>query len=81
MVQAQPVALAQNPSNFTGLGTTENQSLGTRTPLPCTINTFGYGTDHDAALLKKIADHGQGMYYYIDSTKAISESFADCLGI
>ncbi|ELR19543.1 von Willebrand factor type A domain containing protein [Acanthamoeba castellanii str. Neff] len=30
-------------------------------PLPCTINTFGFGTDHDATLLKKIADHGQGI--------------------
>lgn len=49
-------------------------------PLPCTINTFGFGTDHDATLLKKIADHGQGMYYYINSTPSIAEAYADCLG-
>jgi hypothetical protein len=48
-------------------------------PLPCTINCFGFGADHQADLLKKIADHGQGMYYYIDSTAAIAEAFADCL--
>lgn len=29
----------------------------------------------------KIADHGQGMHFYIDSTTmAIAESSADCLG-
>ena len=53
---------------------------GKEEPLPCTLYTFGFGADHDASLLKKIADHGQGMYYYIDSTQAIAESYADCLG-
>jgi len=82
-VALQPVAQAQNPTDFSGAvpeEETEKRKACEDLPLPCTINTFGFGADHDATLLKKIADHGQGMYYYIDSTKAIAEAFADCLG-
>jgi hypothetical protein len=85
-VALQPVAQAQNPTDFSGAETEETEEEEKKKkvcedlPLPCTINTFGFGADHDATLLKKIADHGQGIYYYIDSTKAIAEAFADCLG-
>jgi hypothetical protein len=90
------VAQAQNPADFGGLSPASGEQLKKKTtpppeekkrstasedlPLPCTINTFGFGADHDATLLKKIADHGQGMYYYINSTPSIAEAYADCLG-
>jgi len=47
---------------------------------PCTIFTFGYGTDHDAAVLQKIATIGGGVYYYVQSEEMIAGAFADCLG-
>jgi len=46
----------------------------------CTVNTFGFGSDHDAKMLKEISDAGEGMYYYIENEDAIAGSFADCLG-
>jgi len=58
----------------------EKKELGDRLPLPCTINSFGFGQDHNADLLKQLADHGSGLYYYIESKEKIAESFADCLG-
>lgn len=47
---------------------------------PCTIFTFGFGEDHNAQMLKDVADAGKGMYYYVQSEAAIVESFGDCLG-
>jgi len=52
--------------------------LGTETKH--TVFTFGFGADHNPSLLKAIADAGQGMYYFIEETKDIGVSFADCLG-
>jgi len=49
-------------------------------PVPCTVYTFGYGTSHNANMLKAICDVGGGIYYYIENESAISDSFADCLG-
>ena len=46
----------------------------------CTLNTFGFGTDHNATMLKEMADAGEGMYYFIKDTDSIATSFADCLG-
>lgn len=46
----------------------------------CTIFTFGFGSDHDADLLRGLAQVGKGMYYYLESTESIPSSFADCLG-
>jgi hypothetical protein len=44
------------------------------------VYTFGFGSDHDANLLKQVAEVGHGMYYYIEDTTKIAVSFADCLG-
>jgi len=55
-------------------------STGAETKLPCTVNTFGYGSDHDPTLLKGIADEGSGVYYFIKTNKDVPEAFADCLG-
>eukprot|EP01119_Soliformovum_irregulare_P023282 TRINITY_DN8112_c0_g1_i3.p1 TRINITY_DN8112_c0_g1~~TRINITY_DN8112_c0_g1_i3.p1 ORF type:complete len:459 (+),score=96.12 TRINITY_DN8112_c0_g1_i3:85-1377(+) len=49
-------------------------------PIPCSINTFGYGADHDPNLLKGLADAATGVYYYVAKNKDIPEAFADCLG-
>jgi hypothetical protein len=48
--------------------------------LPGTINCFGFGSDHDPNMLKEIAQHGGGIYYFIQNNDNIPEAFADCLG-
>ena len=45
-----------------------------------TINTFGFGSDHNASMLKRISDAGEGMYYFIEDSSSISATIADCLG-
>lgn len=45
-----------------------------------TIYTFGFGSDHDGNLLTAISNAANGVYYFINSTEKIAESFADCLG-
>ena len=42
--------------------------------------TFGYGAEHDADLLRAVADAGNGLFYYVDNTDSIPESYCDCLG-
>lgn len=44
------------------------------------IHTLGFGADHDADLLQKIADAGSGNYYFIESPDEIPTAFADVLG-
>jgi len=48
--------------------------------IPCTINTFGLGTGHNALLLKALAENGRGMYAFIEKSDQIAETFAECLG-
>lgn len=48
--------------------------------MPCTINTFGFGTGHNAALLQAISERGRGMYAFIETTDSIADTFAECLG-
>jgi len=49
-------------------------------PLPGTINTFGYGADHNPTILKTIAQKSDGVYFYVETPEEIPKSFADCLG-
>lgn len=42
--------------------------------------TFGFGSEHDADALHNIAEAGNGLFYYIDNSDSIPESFCDCLG-
>lgn len=44
------------------------------------IHTVGFGKDHDAELLQKIAGAGNGNYYFIESPDEIPTAFADVLG-
>jgi len=67
---ARKAALPQN----------SKQSKSEIVPLPCTINTFGYGSDHDPLLLKSIAEKGNGVYFYVEQPNEIPKHFADCLG-
>jgi uncharacterized protein YegL len=44
------------------------------------LHTFGYGADHDASLLRKIATAGNGSYYFVEGVDDIRSAFGDCLG-
>lgn len=48
--------------------------------LACTINTFGFGKDHNESLLESIAENGRGMYAFIENGDMIADTFAECLG-
>jgi len=47
---------------------------------PCSIHTFGYGSDHDAGLLKAISDQAHGVYYFLENKDSIPQAFGDCIG-
>ena len=40
-----------------------------------TINTFGYGSDHDAIMMDDIARQKDGTFYYIDKLDMVEKSF------
>jgi Mg-chelatase subunit ChlD len=44
-----------------------------------TINTFGYGNDHDAKLMMNISRLSDGNFYYVDDIHLIDECFLGCL--
>ena len=44
------------------------------------IFTFGYGADHNAAMLRELSDSSGGLYYYVPSIDAVPIAFGDCLG-
>lgn len=46
----------------------------------CSINAFGFGHDHDSALLSEIAKSTSGMYYHIKNGDTLAGAFANCLG-
>jgi len=46
----------------------------------CSIFTFGYGAEPDPVYLKEISEEANGVYYHIDTPKAIPLAFSDCLG-
>eukprot|EP01083_Nonionella_stella_P014963 41901_1 len=46
----------------------------------CSINTFGFGKDHNTSLLEGIAERGNGMYSFIETEDLIAETFAEALG-
>eukprot|EP01060_Flectonema_neradi_P021561 TRINITY_DN2928_c0_g1_i1.p1 TRINITY_DN2928_c0_g1~~TRINITY_DN2928_c0_g1_i1.p1 ORF type:complete len:385 (+),score=85.26 TRINITY_DN2928_c0_g1_i1:126-1157(+) len=65
-----------NPSRLTKM---VQQELG----VPHTdvrIYTFGLGADHDANLLRNVAEAGDGFYYYLSNINDIGPAFAECLG-
>jgi len=45
-----------------------------------TINTFGFGNDHDPQLMSDIADLRDGNFYFVEKLDTVDEAFVDCLG-
>ena len=45
-----------------------------------TINTFGYGSDHDPKLMSAIAQLKDGSFYFVEKLDTVDECFVDCLG-
>jgi len=74
-MQVQGIGLSEEPEEDDGAAAAYDV-----TPIPCSINTFGYGDDHDDKLLKRIAEHTRGMYYYVKDASMIETLFADCIG-
>jgi len=53
-------------------------------PPPCSVHSFGYGSDHDSAMLKSISDppncEAKGVYFFVQTRDDIADAFSDCLG-
>ena len=45
-----------------------------------TVSTFGFGSDHNAHMLKEISRVGNGLFYCIQTVDQIPRIFAICLG-
>jgi hypothetical protein len=69
---------------------TDGQDASTRSRLPelfrraaqasCAVYAFGFGCDHDAALLSEIAEHAQTPFTYVEDTGKVREAFAGTVG-
>merc|ERR1719401_1999487 len=47
---------------------------------PASIHCFGFGSDHDANMLRSVAEKGGGSYFYIKNEDMIATEFAGALG-
>ena len=45
-----------------------------------TLNTFGYGNDHDPTIMKKLASIRDGSFFYVKEYKKVAEYFGIVLG-
>ena len=45
-----------------------------------TIHTFGYGKDHDAAIMIALSELGNGAFYYIQDINLLGVFFGDLVG-
>lgn len=45
-----------------------------------TINTFGYGSDHDPDMMSALSNLKDGSFNFIDKLDTVDEVFVDCLG-
>merc|ERR1712070_664360 len=69
---------------------TDGQDGSTRQQLPgliaraqqasCSVYAFGFGRDHDAALLSDLAEQTQTPFTYVEDTDNIREAFAGAVG-
>jgi len=66
---------------FTEWGLAANETVDSNIAVPngCSINTFGFGSDHDSKLLNSIALKSQGCYYYVDQPEDLSKTFGNCV--
>ncbi|KAK2963236.1 hypothetical protein BLNAU_1769 [Blattamonas nauphoetae] len=55
----------------------------TKIPNGFTVNTFGFGEDHDDLILSSMAEHGHGCFYFVNlgtgRKTTIYKYFADCM--
>jgi von Willebrand factor type A domain len=65
------------PTATTGAGA-EMKEHATATPI--STQCFGYGTDHDAALLQAMAEASLGGYYFVEKQADVGGAFGDALG-
>jgi von Willebrand factor type A domain len=65
------------PTATTG-ASAEKKEHATATPI--TTQCFGYGTDHDAALLQAMAEASLGGYYFVEKQADVGGAFGDALG-
>ena len=73
-------SLKGEPKKEAAEGGAEPADMSPATEFTGTVYTFGYGSDHNAAMLKDISQAANGVYFFIDTDEKIPESFADCLG-
>lgn len=69
---------------------TDGQDGSTRRQVPsltsrvsvasCSLYAFGFGADHDAALLSEIAEQAHTPFIFVEDTDAIREAFAGAVG-
>merc|ERR1719453_974456 len=69
---------------------TDGQDGSTRHQLPnlmtrakqanCSVYSFGFGRDHDAALLSDLAEQAQTPFTFVEDTENIREAFAGAVG-
>ena len=45
-----------------------------------TLNTFGFGYDHNTKIMKRLANLRNGSYYFVEDFKKVGEYFANVLG-
>ncbi|CAM6027703.1 unnamed protein product [Sphagnum balticum] len=55
-----------------------NSRCSGQTPTP--VHTFGFGADHDAATMHKIADISGGTFSFIQAEGVVQDAFAQCIG-
>ena len=46
-----------------------------------TINSFGYGDDHDETSLTKISEAKKGSFYFIKDVSLVDQAFVDCFAL
>ena len=51
-----------------------------RTSTEATVHTFGFGGDHDPALMSGIAEAGGGSFTFVVDLATVAEAFAACIG-
>lgn len=56
------------------------KALTKGTELSFTLNTFGYGNDHDSNLMNKLAISRDGAFYYVENISKVNEYFVNVLG-
>jgi hypothetical protein len=45
-----------------------------------TLNSFGYGSDHDPQILKRLSNIRDGTFFYVEKYKKVAEYFSIVLG-